>query len=276
MEKTKLKRLVIHADDFGMTRGVTEGILKAIQNGCVTSTSCLVNFPTSNTALEQAKALQIDLGWHINLTLGSPVCDPREIPSLVQKDGTFYPLIPFIVRSFMGRIRAEDVEKELEAQYQKFSQHEISLSHADGHQHVHILPIVRDVVAQVVSEKEILFVRIPRELGGFSVPRWPARFFIRALTLNLSIENTRTLPFYGFSLGIKGGELGEWQKLLARMTEDTAEVMVHPAIFHPEDNYHGDDFPGDRSAELSLLIHPEFKKFLNEKGIELTNFQRLR
>ncbi len=276
MGKTKFKKLIIHADDFGMTRGVTEGILKAIQDGCVTSTSCLINFPASDAALEQAKNLQIDLGWHINLTLGRPICDSREIPSLVQKDGTFYPLLPFILRSFMGRIRSEDVEKEIEAQHQKFSQHGISLSHADGHQHVHILPIVRDVVARFVSEKKIPFVRIPRELGGFSVPHWPVRFFVRALTVNHSIENTRSLPFYGFSLGTKGGELGEWQKLLARITEETAEVMVHPAILHPEDDYHGDDFPGDRSAELLLLTDPEFKNILNGKGFELTNFQRLR
>ncbi|QQR79288.1 MAG: ChbG/HpnK family deacetylase [Deltaproteobacteria bacterium] len=105
MKKLTVRKLILHADDFGLTHGVNEGILLGIQKGCISATSALVNFPTSNEALQLAKQHSLDIGWHINLTLGRPLSDPKSIPSLVTSEGTFHPLNSFIIRSFWGKIK---------------------------------------------------------------------------------------------------------------------------------------------------------------------------
>ena len=267
---TSLK-IIIHADDFGLTHGVNEGIIEAIQKGCVTSTSALVNFPTSQEALSLAKQHSLDIGWHINLTLGHPISDPKDIPSLVQKNGNFHPLHSFIIRSFWGKIRKEDVQKELLAQYQKFAEAGLQISHADGHQHVHVFPTVRDVVRDMVREKKISHVRIPSESAGLLLPRLIARAFLNLLTTNLDF-GTNTVSFYGFSLGTESHRIEAWKKLLNRINSDTSEVMMHPARIRPEDDYAGDDFPGNREAELKLLLSSEFKALLARQGFHGEKF----
>ena len=266
-----MKRIIINADDFGLTPGVNEGILECLQKGVVSSTSALVNFPSSEAALNLARQHNLNIGWHINLTLGQPLSDPKDIPSLVTREGTFHSLQSLLIRSFWGKISAQDVEKELTAQYEMFERFGLSLSHANGHQHVHVFPIIRDVVRDMARSKKIPYVRIPQESASLRLPRPLTRIFFQLITTNLDF-GVPAFPFYGFTFGNCSHDLSEWEKLLSRITSETSEVMMHPARIRKEDDYYGDDFPGDREKECQLLLSQELKELIMRKGFQLGTF----
>jgi len=83
------KRLIVNADDFGLTQGVSRGILEAGRTGIVTSTTLLVNREIPPAQLEELQASGLGVGVHLNLTLGAPVSSPRRVSSLVDAEGRF-------------------------------------------------------------------------------------------------------------------------------------------------------------------------------------------
>ena len=87
-----MKRLIINADDFGLTPGVTRGILDAHINGVVTSTSAMMNSPhiAASLAAAQQDAPNLGMGVHLVLTWGKPVLAPEKVPTLVDDTGHFY------------------------------------------------------------------------------------------------------------------------------------------------------------------------------------------
>ena len=76
------KVLIVNADDFGLTAGVSRGILEAGGRGIVTSTTLLVNRDIPPAQIEELQVSELGVGVHLNLTLGAPVSDPREVGQL--------------------------------------------------------------------------------------------------------------------------------------------------------------------------------------------------
>ena len=89
----------------------------------LSATVLLVNSPHAEQAVQawNAAGRPLELGWHPCLTMDPPVLPAKEVPSLVGRDGCLWPLGQFMRRAFLGRIRAEEVEAELSAQWQRFS-----------------------------------------------------------------------------------------------------------------------------------------------------------
>ena len=83
------RTLIVNADDFGLTRGVSRGILEAGASGIVTSTTLIVNRPLEPAVVDELKASELGVGLHMNLTLGAPVANPKRVPSLVDAESTF-------------------------------------------------------------------------------------------------------------------------------------------------------------------------------------------
>ena len=83
------RTLIVNADDFGLTRGVSRGILAAHQDGIVTSTTVIVNRPIDPALIEELLASGLGVGLHLNLTYGPPVSNPVRVPSLVNAQGMF-------------------------------------------------------------------------------------------------------------------------------------------------------------------------------------------
>lgn len=271
------RNLVIHADDFGLSQGITEGIGILMEKGAVTAASIMPNFPDSAEALRLARENKWDVGWHVTLTLGTPVSDPTTIPSLVQANGHFYPLRQFLQRALLRQIKAADVQRELSAQWQVFVDAGLRPSHVDGHQHCHVFPVVRDQVYTLVSEHAIPFVRLPVETGGIFKARFWARTFLRSFKGSRPSfwrgSGCQHAPFYGLSFAFHAGQLAAWRQLLGQIHEDGAEVMVHPGIMRPGEDLYGDDFPGNRQDELNILLSPEWRQLLSEFNFQLNLMQ---
>ena len=134
------RRLIVNADDFGLTPGVSAGILAAGRHGIVTSTTVLVTQDVDRNQLAAARDSGLGIGLHVNLTLGRPLTGGR---SLVDAAGRFIR----DARRAAGRADVKDVEREVAAQIDKFgSLLKRGPTHLDTHHHVGLHAPVADVV----------------------------------------------------------------------------------------------------------------------------------
>ncbi len=123
-------KLIVNADDYGLTLGVSKGIIEAMKLGVVTDTSALVSSPyfaeSAKLALENGIT---EMGIHCLLTMGKPITDPKRVPTLVNEKGYFY-----LPQQLMQKeIAIEEVEMELEAQIQALLNSGLKLNHIDTH-----------------------------------------------------------------------------------------------------------------------------------------------
>ena len=156
-------RLIVHADDFGMSEAVNLGILEAHERGIVTSTSIMATAPAFEHAVAVAKSRpSLDVGVHLTLTEQRPLIGAEAGASLVGPDGRFAPhLVQFAVRYLRGKVSLAEVRAELDAQIRRVRDAGIAVSHLDGHQHVHVLPGIAAIVADLAAAHGITAVRYP-------------------------------------------------------------------------------------------------------------------
>jgi predicted glycoside hydrolase/deacetylase ChbG (UPF0249 family) len=136
------RRLVVNADDFGLTPGVSAGILAAARHGIVTSTTLLATATIDDDALARLRDSGLGVGLHVNLTLGRPLSRGR---SLVDAEGRFVR----DARRAAARADAGDVEREVQAQLERFM-HLLghAPTHLDSHHHVGLWSPVRESVLE--------------------------------------------------------------------------------------------------------------------------------
>jgi predicted glycoside hydrolase/deacetylase ChbG (UPF0249 family) len=136
--QTDVRRLIVNADDFGLTSGVTGGILDACRHGIVTSSTVIVNATITPDDVSRARDLGLGLGLHVNMTLGAPLTRGR---SLAGADGRFVR----DPRRAAATASSRDVEREVQAQIERF----LSLTghaptHLDSHHHAGTYPPIRE------------------------------------------------------------------------------------------------------------------------------------
>ena len=269
-ESDGIKRLIVNADDFGLTDKTSRGIIETIKNGIVTTTSIMANSFVSNTIKED-----IDTGIHFTLTYGRPVTEQALIKSLADKNGAFYPRGTFYLKALTGRIDPLDVYRELSAQLKLLKAGGIKISHIDSHHHVHILPGIRDIVAQIALENNVRFVRAPYAKGLCQTAcatfrKWIVSRFEGAYPQFWHRKGIHTIGnFGGFELIGDKDLLKRWKKFLKKLPYGTTEVMVHPGL---NDETINDSYIKGRATEVEVLKNPELKEICRREGIELVNF----
>jgi hopanoid biosynthesis associated protein HpnK len=282
MISTPALKLIVHADDFGLTEKINEGILQAHRHGILTSTSIVANGEAFEHAVALARANpRLDVGVHLTLVEERPLASPGEIPTLVDSDGRFHPhAIQFGRRYFAGKINLTEVRKELEAQVEKVLAAGLTPSHLDSHQHLHVLPGVLKVAVALGRKYGIPAMRIPREIAVFSrIGSVPFNRIVQALVLSSfcrmanGMRAQTTDRFAGF---LFGGNLNKenLRKILADMPgEGSCEIMCHPGL----------EGPGTRYAhwhynwldELNALVDDEIKQYVHNRNIRLISYREL-
>lgn len=143
------RRLIVNADDWGLTRGVSDGILAAHRHGIVSSTTVLVTAELDRERVARLRDSGLGVGLHVNLTLGAPLTRGR---SLVDGDGRFVR----DARRAAARVSAADARAEVEAQVERFqSALKRPPTHLDTHHHVGLHAPVRDVVLEVARQLDV-------------------------------------------------------------------------------------------------------------------------
>lgn len=108
-------KLIFNGDDFGITKGCNHAILDCYQNGILRSASLMTNMPGVEHAVQLMKEYpKLSVGLHLNLTVGYPLC--KDVSSLIKEDGTFNKGM----LKDSSHVNAEDVRKELQAQFDRF------------------------------------------------------------------------------------------------------------------------------------------------------------
>lgn len=151
------ERLVIlTADDFGASENINDGIVFALERGAITAVSALMNFPASRGALRNLaqRFPRVGIGVHFNLITGSPVLDPRHVPSLVDGRGNFLPVDLLLAR--IRTIRLADVELELRAQVHAVDELGITLDHLSDHNGIlSLYPPFFEVFCRIAKERGV-------------------------------------------------------------------------------------------------------------------------
>jgi predicted glycoside hydrolase/deacetylase ChbG (UPF0249 family) len=159
-------RLIINADDFGLTRGVNRAIEELHRANVLTSATLMATGPAFDHAIAVAQANPaLGVGCHILLTDGVPVSPPETIPTLLGPDGkTFRPsLVDFLQALLRGKISEQEIEREALAQIQKLQQAGISITHIDTHKHTHLFPPVCRALLKTAEQNSIHAIRHPFE-----------------------------------------------------------------------------------------------------------------
>ena len=252
--------LVIHADDFGETVGITNGIRQGIEAGALTSTSIMANMPATSYALERVGALagQASFGVHLNLCEGRPL---TAATTLIDERGEFLSKQKVIHRALSGKLALEELEKEIAAQIAVVRDAGVPISHVDGHKHLHQLPIVSTAVANVLPRFGIGRVRLTR-LKSFAalgkkgtllreLAAWRAARIFRKAGLHSPV---RTLDL-GEILDKGFGRRGPSALVDAR---GAVELCCHPAATQDKPGSHR------RPAELEYLLSSGFRELLQQ------------
>jgi chitin disaccharide deacetylase len=159
-------RLIINADDFGLTPGVNRAIAELHQARVLTSATLMATGAAFEDAVATAHANpNLGVGCHIVLTDGAPVSPPQTIPTLIGPDGkNLRPsLIDFIQALLRGAIRQDDIEREALAQIQKIQYAGIRPTHIDTHKHTHLFPAVTQPLLNLAERCAIPAIRQPFE-----------------------------------------------------------------------------------------------------------------
>lgn len=262
MDQTSTRRIVVNADDYGYTTGVSEGIRQAFLAGTLSSTTAMMNIPGAEEAvrLAQREIPEMAIGAHLVLTFGRPVSAPGDVPSLVRPDGSFHSLGEFTEN--LDRIDPVDAIREWSAQIRKLSDLGVTVDHIDSHHHSSYL---HPRLAQAMLEVARLFdlpVRVPPDPPE-SHPSAPALF--------AAATDVRTLHRFIGDL-MKGSSPAKFISLVEPLPPgEIAELMVHPAILD-DALLATSSYATPRAAELQTLCDPSVRRFLATAGVALTTF----
>ncbi|MCC7105681.1 MAG: ChbG/HpnK family deacetylase [Chloroflexi bacterium] len=279
------RRLIVNADDFGLSPAVNRGILQAHRDGPVTSASLMANLPAAADAVALWQAApSLGLGLHLNLTADRPICPPDQVPSLRRADGRFFALGELLARLTTGRTRVADVERELAAQVERALALGGRLDHLDGHHHIHVHPRVAPVVLRLARRYGVKAVRAPAEgvapiRNHHPGPRGAIRVLGISLFGRLFAALARraglrtTAHFRGMALGTGFGPVA-LQRELRQLPRGLTELMVHPGRLDDE-AARFTTFTVGRDRELAALVASETREALQTVGARLVRWSDL-
>lgn len=252
--------LVVTADDLGLSPGVTRGILEAHRDGIVRSTSLLVTFPAAEEAASLALAEHdLEIGLHIDLVGGMPVSDAGEIPSLVDGEGRLRALGDFTGRLLTGRVRADDVAREVRAQVELARSWGVPALAWDSHRHVHLMPPVARVVGHLARELGARWVRRGRALRQPLAAKSAA---IHAASF-LSELAYRKVPGNRWFVDLSAARprLDATGVALLAASGGLGEVAAHPG-YADDELRRSDWLVEDRELDLTVLTDPLLREAL--------------
>jgi len=276
-------RLVVNADDFGLTPRINEGILHAHRQGIVTSTSLMAVGRAFEHAVHCCRTTPaLDVGVHLTVVAERPLLAKT---SLSTQDGQFPASAgAFLRRWFRGGIRRADLEAEWSAQIEHVLAQGIRVTHLDSHQHLHILPGLADLSRRLAARYHIPFIRLPMENPWRW--EWPDRHAFNRMCgaavlggcgllahLTARQPTPRSLRFLGFH---DGGRLDcpRLARLLRSLRPGQSyELMCHPGLSPDEPDVR--DWGYQHETEMLALTDPAILSEITNRDIQLCSFAGL-
>lgn len=269
-------RLIVNADDFGRSESINEAVIRAHREGILTTASLMVNEPACAEAVALARANPgLGVGLHLTLLCGKSALPPAQIPGLVNERSEFGQN-PAAVgwRYFARRELREQLRAEIQAQFTRFRATGLTLDHLNGHLHLHLHPMVFDLLMVEASELGIRHLRLTRDPFRLNLRLARGRWLYRgshALIFGLlSARARRALQQRGirhpsrvFGL-LQDSQVNEEfvLRLLPRLPAGDSELYSHPSL---------DKF----KPEFEALVSPRVKTLVTQLNIRLVRYQDL-
>ena len=270
------RRLVVNADDFGLSHSVNEAVVRAHGGGILTTASLMVNERGFDEAVKLAKENpQLGVGLHLTLLMGHAALPPEQIPSLVNPRGEFSnnPVATGF-RYFFQRGLREQLRAEIHTQFEKFHSTGLPLDHVNGHLHLHLHPVVFQILMDDAGKLGIRRMRLTRDCLARSRRMVRGRWFYRlshaAIYEWLSNRARQPLRQHGikhaettFGL-LQNARVNEEYllQLLPELPPGDSELYSHPSL---------DEF----KHEFDALVSPRVKELIEKLGIKLIRYQDL-
>lgn len=286
-----MRRLIINADDFGLTQGVNRAIVEAHSDGIVTSATLMVNAAGFEDAIERTRSTsELSMGCHVVLVDGLPLLGGRQTPTLTPgrtAERFYQSLSSFALRVVGGRIDADEIEAEATAQIRKLQAAGIAVSHLDTHKHTHIFPQVLRPLLRAARACGVPAVRNPFGPLHFSIVAkrpslWKQHAKVTVLSplakaFRRSVANAGLLTPDGTVGIVATGALDDrlFGSIVDSLPEGTWELVCHPGYNDAELGSIRTRLRASREVELRLLTSPESRELLGRQGVELISYRDL-
>ncbi len=278
-------RLIVNGDDLGCDLCVNAAVIRAHEGGILTSASLMVTGDAAEDAVARAREHPgLAVGLHLALSGARSVLGRQQVPHLLDAQGRL-PRSP--VRAgmacFFSPAARRELRRELAAQFDRFAQTGLALSHVDSHHLIHLHPTVLPLVVPLAEQYGASGIRLPRDDLRRTLrldPREPAGKValasVYALLCRLALQRLAQSPLaladrvYGL---LESGRMHE--AYVAGLVQHipptvrSAEVYLHPST-QTSDGPHGPN-PGD----LAALLSPRVRRAIEERGVELTTYRAL-
>jgi len=283
-----MKKLIVTADDFGLSPGINKGIIQGFRKGIIKEASIMANLPYFKEAANLAKANPgLGVGIHLNLTWGKPLSLAKNIPGLVDKKGYFKLSIrKFFLKSFFQHLGIKPVETELRQQVEKVLKFGIKLSHLDSHQHFHAFPKMQQVIFKIAQDYGISIIRCPLKnslLGQRKKLKEKVKiskigsFIFRNILKDFKNEiRKQGFKSTDYFHCMKDAELVDFNLLrgqVKNLKHGTHELCCHPGNIDAVLQQTPSKVIYTRQRELEILLDPKLDKILKEANITLCSFK---
>jgi len=294
-----VRRLIVNADDFGVTPGVNRAIIEASQHGIITSATMMATGRAFDDAAEQARTLarrgaRFSVGCHVVLVDGMPISPQERIPSLASgRSGVAQfrdTLNDFALAALAGKISEQEIEGETTAQIAHIQQAGVLPSHVDTHKHAHMFPAVLRPLLRAARACGIGAVRNPfgdnrslpfgRMISDFKLSKRLAqmtvlRSFAPGFRREVARQGMRTTDG---ALGVLVTgilDVATFADIAANIPEGTWEFVCHPGYNDADLDQVRTRLRASRQQELDVLTSPDATEALERRGVELISYREL-
>jgi len=279
-----LKRLIVNADDFGLSPEVNAGIVRAHRDGILRSASLMVAEPAARAAAEMARDNPaLDVGLHAVVCRGRSILDASRLGAAVGPSGTFIDSpVAAGMRYFFDRSLRSAMTDELRAQVERHLELVGYLNHIDGHLNFHVHPLFADILVNLAVEYKVMCIRLPRErvmttirLRRDNVTR---KLIESIIFRTLSRRTSRMMAERGLTssdalFGLhQSGHLNEDYVVgvIDRIRDGTTEIYFHPAA-----DIGGVPPSVESQLEVEILTGARVRDAIVRNGVELITFADL-
>jgi len=291
-----MRRLIINADDLGLTAGVNRGIGECVRFGIVTSTTLMANAACFDDAVGVVRELgpeiqvasnpAVSVGVHVMLVDGRPLLPPQ--PAQAGEFPAGFAGVAYSV--FRKHLDAGWIAEEIQAQVCKVQAAGIAVSHVDTHKHVHLLPAVLKPLLRAARACGILAVRNPfvplKPMAFAHLLRRPhlwKRYAEVKLLRGWLSSFRRTVADEGmvttdgtFGIVSTGAlDLELFRAIAGCIPEGTWELCCHPGYNDAALGQVRTRLRQSRDREREVLISPAARAVLAQHQIQLINYWEL-
>ena len=270
--------LIINADDYGRSAGVSSGIRETHLSGIVTTTTAMTNLPgaTDDVRRAQNECPNLGLGVHLNLSAGPPCAPAEKVKSLLDSNDHFLDRDTIIASP--DRLDPTQVEVEFRAQIEAFLLTGASLDHLDSHNHIVALSSELWEIYLMLAEEYGCGVRpsfpsdVPEEILAGIYPPGSLAFASQAAMERLRSTEVHYPDHFLTSFFGPGATLDNLLYRINHLEPGVNELMCHPGqaddILRAESGY-----AREREEELSILTHHQVLKAVEQSDIRLATYR---